>query len=393
MAKFAFCFFHYSSGRSDSYAKKLKLDVTIPSQEMVRFINDLSKIQIDVNDKFLMLSDNVYFERKPHYRTNLFIRQCYRDLANIILEIVNDGSKHPYFMIHGNPGIGKSYFVYYLLHLLLQHDNTIVWEKSQNISQAVLITRSKNTFTIQKGPLEVFEGYLEKKTTWYIVDGTSPKNVVARTILICSTRKEYFHEYLKFHEVDIRVMPVWAEEEIEECRNKLYSNLSTDLVLTLYSKRGGIPRFILQNANNEVFQKRLEYSLEKPRNLSHIIRCPGHFSDDVTHQYLQVTAEEHYREGPLRFLSPYISRKLAGVYEREEKASLRDFLSISKGTVEMSCLRGNLFEGYSHNHIMRGGHFRVRSLNASSLTADEIVSISGTEFESFGKLDEIVNDG
>ncbi|CAI2178789.1 1675_t:CDS:1, partial [Funneliformis geosporum] len=39
----------------------------------------------------------------------------------------------------------------------------------------------------------------------------------------------------------------------------------------------------------------------------------------------------------------------------------------------------------------REGHFRIRSLN-TSLIADEIVSISETEFESFGKVDEIIND-
>ncbi|CAG8598545.1 3550_t:CDS:2 [Ambispora gerdemannii] len=208
--------------RNKGSTKKLELDITTPSQEMVRFINELSNIQLDVNDKFLILPDNVCFEGKSHYRSNLFIQQCYRDLAKIILEIVNGGSKDPYFMIHDNPGIGKTYFVYYLLHLLLQHDNTIVWEKSRNVSQAVLITGPKNALIIQKAHLK----HLEKK-------------------------------------------------------------------------------------------------------------------------------------------------------------------NICKGIAETSSLRGNLFEGYSHN-LIRRGHFRISSLN-TSLTADEIVSIQETEFESYGKVDEIIN--
>nr|CAG8647525.1 11378_t:CDS:2 [Entrophospora candida] len=58
-----------------------------------------------------------------------------------------------------------------------------------------------------------------------------------------------------------------------------------------------------------------------------------------------------------------------------------------KGISETSRLWRNLFEGYSHNLIRRGEHFCIKSLN-TSLTADGIVSISETEFESFGKVYE-----
>ncbi|CAG8439543.1 1334_t:CDS:2 [Ambispora leptoticha] len=134
-------------------------------------------------------------------------------LRKVILETVNGGSKDPYFH---DPCMGKI----------------------RNIRQAILITGPKDAFIIQEGPLETFKSYLEIKNTWYIVDGISPKDVAARIILLCSTRKEYFHEYRKFHHVDERVMPVWTEEEIEECRNQLYNNLSTDLVVTVYGING-----------------------------------------------------------------------------------------------------------------------------------------------------------
>ncbi|CAJ0647123.1 11503_t:CDS:2, partial [Entrophospora sp. SA101] len=50
-------------------------------------------------------------------------------------------------------------------------------------------------------------------------------------------------------------------------------------------------------------------------------------------------------------------------------------------------LKVRVLIGYSHNLIRRGEHFCIKSLN-TSLTADGIVSISETEFESFGKVYE-----
>ncbi len=58
-----------------------------------------------------------------------FIRKCYSDMFQIILETVQVGITNDYefetsgFAITGNPGIGKSIFLFYVMWRLRKMDN------------------------------------------------------------------------------------------------------------------------------------------------------------------------------------------------------------------------------------------------------------------------------
>ncbi|CAB4392481.1 unnamed protein product [Rhizophagus irregularis] len=165
-----------------------------------KFIQDLKDTEFDAKtSELLKLAYDTNFFGLDNQPSRMFIRNCYKDLLDIVSkpEIRN-------LRISGNPGVGKTFFGYYLLYDLLTKDKTIVYE-----------------LHTMKGSVILF-----KEDTWYIVDGKKPYNAsVAKTILISSPMKSHYHDFDK-----------------------------KKLVSELYVKWGGIPRYILKEALNSSIQ-------------------------------------------------------------------------------------------------------------------------------------------
>lgn len=66
-----------------------------------------------VTEDTLELANGTFFLGNRHWGSKLFIRPCYKEMADLILSgEVQD------IVVTGTPGIGKSMFGYYLLYLL-----------------------------------------------------------------------------------------------------------------------------------------------------------------------------------------------------------------------------------------------------------------------------------
>jgi len=182
----------------------------------------------------------------------LFICKSYSDLAEIIFN-----NKMKNICITGNPGIGKSFFGHYLFHRLAQEGKTIVYDEVNSnpvLFCEELVSCGQDLFEFRK--------YLNDSNTWYIVDGHHPTKYNARTILVCSPQKNHYKNFDKWGRNIIRIMPVWDSEEIETCRSKIFNHLEKNKVDELFSKWGGIPWFILENANNEFKQLKLQQAID-----------------------------------------------------------------------------------------------------------------------------------
>ncbi|CAB5205968.1 unnamed protein product [Rhizophagus irregularis] len=159
----------------------------------------------------------------------LKIRKCYRDLLSVVFdESINK------LRITGNPSIGKTFFGYYLLYQLALQDATVVYD-NYNETDPIVFEGEKGAFTSYSISIKT---YLQNKDVWYIVDGKEPKNVNAKTILICSSRREHYKHFDEYSgTVAIRYMPTWSWKEIKSCRQVLYEDRVTpELAKDLYSK-------------------------------------------------------------------------------------------------------------------------------------------------------------
>ncbi|CAG8825290.1 24523_t:CDS:1, partial [Dentiscutata erythropus] len=194
------------------------------------------------------LPEGAYFLGDKDQVTILYIRKCYIHLADIVFN-----EKIHRCRITGNPGIGKTFFGFYLLYFLSRQNKTIVYHKAR---QCPILFNKQHIFC--SNDIFDFKEYLDKADVWYIVDGQQPFEVRAKTILFCSPQKRHYKEFDKMVETTIRFMPVWSWNEINECRIGMFNHLEVAKVEDLYSHWGGVPRFILEKALDSSEQSHLE---------------------------------------------------------------------------------------------------------------------------------------
>jgi hypothetical protein len=172
----------------------------------------------EVSGLFLDLKEGTYFLGDERNGSKLFVRPCYPDLAEIVVSI-NDARES--VILTGNPGIGKSYFLFFFMHYLreLDPDVTIVLQRAVEerwymfSREGVLVAHYSEVNVIAK-----IQPYLQNRKTWYLVDTATPILVPAKTLLVTSPYPKRYKKFRNTH-TDIRYMPVWTLEEILTCRN------------------------------------------------------------------------------------------------------------------------------------------------------------------------------
>lgn len=172
---------------------------------------------------FLELPSGTTFLGLQKFGSRMFVRECYSELAEVTFGIMEGGSN---LIITGNPGIGKSFFLFFFMYLLRTQapDATVVLYRHLE-DQWYLF--SKDTILIaSKEQLEsilTIKEHLRDPSTWYLVDTATPLEVNAKTLLVTSPYVQRYKEFRKTN-ADIRFMPVWSKEEIEICRKVTFTS-------------------------------------------------------------------------------------------------------------------------------------------------------------------------
>lgn len=188
-----------------------------------------------------MLPEGVFILGQERFGSLIYVRDCYPKLLKLCLEVISQ-PKTPHLVIMGNPGVGLTYFGYFLLHRFARAAATVVYECSR--SQTPILC-SENVVAV--GTMLDFFGYLGERDTIYIADDCRPVDVCAKTILLTSPNCDNWYQFAKDH-CTIRYMPIWSKEEIHDCRSKLFPDLTAQQVDDFFNKWGGIPRSVLTYA-------------------------------------------------------------------------------------------------------------------------------------------------
>ncbi|RHZ85215.1 hypothetical protein Glove_69g70 [Diversispora epigaea] len=326
--------------------------VKFEDKSLIDLWKALKNIKIDKSEEFLQLPGDVSFFETMNI---LYIRKCYRDL----LEIVFDENIRK-LRVTGNPGIGKTFFAYYLLYILAKREEIIIYNSCVN--QCPIAFDKEKAFRVYE--TDVLDSYLCDKSVWYIVDGKEPKSVKAKTILLCSPRKDHYKNFDKYVGTTIRYMPVWSPEEIEACRVRIFDRLDKAKVEDLFSKWGGIPRFILEKAQDSIQQLLLEEAIVKNSNPK-IFNFVGEIdhADDISHRLIHIHTNT-YTDKIIRFASEYVAEKVTYQLEKDYRRELINFVTASSLINEYSALRGFIFENIAHRILQMGGRFNIRLLKS-----------------------------
>ncbi|GES74408.1 crinkler (CRN) family protein, putative [Rhizophagus clarus] len=210
-------------------------------------------LKLPEDGNYLLDQDEQGSNTNEPNKPSLFVRRCYHDLYEMIFNNV----KVRRWRISGNPGIGKTFFCFYLLYHLARTNQTVIYHRLKKPS---ILFSDDDVYSYPEDNIHVFKDFLANKKVWYIVDGREPMDYVAKTILFCSPQKHYYDAYDKLN-VAIRYMPVWTWKEVDNCRNELFSHLNQEYVWELYKKWGEIPQFTLFYAQSDEQQALLKMAI------------------------------------------------------------------------------------------------------------------------------------
>ncbi|CAI2176087.1 16262_t:CDS:2 [Funneliformis geosporum] len=304
------------------------------------------------SNNYQRLSDSTRFLGKED--SALKIRKCYRDLLSVVFD-----DEIRKLRITGNPGIGKTYFGYYLLYQLALRDAIVVYDNF-NETRPIIFEGEKALISDSDG----IEVYLRNPAVWYIVDGRQPKNVNAKTILICSPKRVHYAQFDKYTGATIR-----------------NPGISSGTI----SNWGGIPRYVLEKANDRTQQSKLNDAIKTCKeNIFDLIgeRCieRSKFSHMIVHIDVNLPVENElsqlqldqngkppYTEVILRFASNYVREKVTDKLETSIRQRLLEQTKAGTG----NSLLGSAFEYIAHKILRNGGKFDVRPLDEYKEVFDE----------------------
>ncbi|CAG8608911.1 7853_t:CDS:2 [Paraglomus occultum] len=204
-------------------------------------------------------------------RQALYVRQSYVDLYKVLIRATDAGDKtsldyYPKYLLTGTSGIGKSCFLAYLLiELLLHRDVVVIFQPPDG----ELVYCFEGLEQLGVGRLSEFMHHLNSVETWYLVDSvTGVWDLRAITVIAMSPNSIANDKFeLEKTIVNTYHMPPWTMEELIICRKYVFPTIPQQLMLTLYDKAGGVPRYVLQRPTFLISQ----YNPNDPENLAKII--------------------------------------------------------------------------------------------------------------------------
>ena|SRR5581483_4384836 len=275
-------------------------------EKLTNFWKALNDTEFSPSDeKFLKLSKGAHFFGSDKKPSVLFIRKCYNDL---LVPVLDKNIRN--LRIMGNPGIGKTFYGYYLLYKLARSNTTVIYDN--HINPQVILFEQKKAYNLDRihHSYEISR-YLDNPDVWRIVDGEISNESEAKTILICSPLKNNYKKFEKFSKPHIRFMPVWSWKEIDTCRSEIYKNLSSNYVRKLYDRWGGIPRYILENALTIEIQDQLQEAIDScdERILDYIggTESKKDISHKLIHIWTNIPDEDIINEAKSEAVSPFLT--------------------------------------------------------------------------------------
>ncbi|CAG8808729.1 5110_t:CDS:1, partial [Gigaspora rosea] len=138
-----------------------------------------------------------------------------------------------------------------------------------------------------------------------------------------------------------------------------------ELFRALLDRWGPIPRSVLAKWDDKSYQADYEQIVaevdyEKCLNSINKFGMPG---NAISGKLVYLDIDKTFTSATYRFASREVHNKIIKDYEYKIRRGVRDFVMCCDGFFKVRGFRGNLFEGFAHLELQRGGTFRVRCLN------------------------------
>eukprot|EP00953_Heterococcus_sp_UTEX-ZZ885_P008874 5265-Heterococcus_DN1.PRE.26 len=335
------------------------LSTNLHTHSLIDFWTRLPQATID-DDGFLKLPAGTSFLGIEALGGSLYVRDCYKGLADCLNDKTSGDIRR--VIITGTPGIGKSCYALYWLYLLCQSNKTVIYQRYSDYyyfsGSDVFQSRYEHIYD---------SGYFEQRDVWFLCDPDARpyQNCQGITLVFISPDRERYKYFLKAH-ATIYFMPVWSVEELQFVRSHLFTNLSEEHVKLLFLRWGGVPRYVLEYAEDLQQQALLDEALLRclSAGVGAVISNAGEVSgstDTLSDKIIHITTEDFISK-QLMWASEYVFERFLKEQSNLLHRELRAFMRASVNIPSLAGIRGILFEPYVHNLMKSGGTFSSRLL-------------------------------
>ena len=334
----------------------------------------------------LELANGTSFLGERRCGSKLFIRPCYKKMADLILS-----GEVRHVVVTGTHGIGKSMFGYYLLYLLRCEGKTVVFELKGDWYRFGDDGEQRGTYSEFRRA-----GFTRDPTAWYLSDpkDKANENLAGTTVVLASLDVKRVSGFLKLPDSKQIFMPVWSLEELLKCRRAVFPHVLNADVVKSFGVVGGVARAIFNVhqfdfLKDEIWAAVGEVDVALLRQAAWLPR--GKNSDeavDIVNALFHVLSDsgDNFHDYTVTFASNYTRDLIAREVAERGRDDLLAFVGESIRNPDVSRILGggstvgNMFEQAAHLEISRRrAPFDMAVLNA---TRGEVLSWERKEWGS-----------
>lgn len=300
------------------------------------------------------------------YHSTLYIRPAYHSFWEMI------NGEHHQWIITGTPGIGKTFFAFFMFSKIreTQPDSIIA-----RVDAYRMFIFYPNGDVYSPASRTVPDEIASDEKNWVIADAVTTRfeGMNCRTVVLTSPRMEGYKRHRKAG-FQVRCMPVWDLEEIRTVHARVYPHLDLTKVEDIFEIWGGVPRTVLQFANDKSWQRHLRSSLHIS-TIENCMKFDGGESyesiDDVCGRLVhEVPMDDKYIDTQVRWASQKLASFALDALVSKNATDAMNLVLSTQGIGSFGSLRGHLFEKLGHRIVSAGGTFTVRDLETGSISEE-----------------------
>lgn len=329
--------------------------------------------------------------------SHMFVRSCWRDLADIVEKMFLERRPFAGMVLTGNPGIGKSWFLSYMMWRASKLGQIVVLESVQ--ADVVWVLRPDgHTRRVQvQHRNDIPE--LQESSTLYLLDPAghrTPREPVmsdAFTLVAASPNRAHYQQFLKRVQHK-RFFPTWMLAELLAVRKFVEPSLEESELRRRFEVFGGISRAVFSRNILE-----MELQLDGAIATCHMVQIQDSLgcqdtAPQASHQLLQYDvdpdASPPFSSVTTRFASGYVERKFTQRVAQVEIRDVWSLVSATAGEPRVAAVRGSAFEALAMRLLRMGGQFRVRRLSDSQ---EFKLHVPALEEKSIGSTSDVAQHG
>ncbi|KAI3657478.1 hypothetical protein MP638_002741 [Amoeboaphelidium occidentale] len=186
---------------------------TPPEALLVRYSINISHIISSSSEAKTFTCEGYMVELAERLKVNpkLYVRECYEELWTIYIDYEKERrelqNRYPHFIPHvyltGTPGIGKTGFLLYFIHRLLQDKRQVIFG-SKSIRVFIYWKSIEDYSVISEGAVEP---YLTNRDVFFVMDSRDIESTLGPCVICSSPRDDIAKQFRKTAKA--LYMPVW----------------------------------------------------------------------------------------------------------------------------------------------------------------------------------------